>query len=55
MKIEKIQDGSLDDINCPWLISTDFKSEDNVVKVEFKNEYTSRDMAVANPFECNVT
>ena len=36
--MEKIQDGSLDDINCPWLISTDFKSEDNVVKVEFKND-----------------
>ena len=27
--LEKIQDGSLDDVNCPWILITYFKSEDS--------------------------
>ena len=27
--LEKIQDGSLDDVNCPWILITEFKSEDS--------------------------
>ena len=40
--LEKIQDGSLDDVNCPWILITEFKSEDSKFDSRFDSKCDSK-------------
>ena len=40
--MEKIKDGSLDDVNCPWILIKDFKSEDSKVDSKFNSKLDSK-------------
>ena len=66
--LEKIQDGSLDDVNCPWILITEFKSEDskfdsnlnlddnldnNILKVEINDITTTNSNNLIIGNECD--
>ena len=66
--LEKIQDGSLDDVNCPWILITEFKSEDskfdsnlnlddnldnNILKVEINDITTTNSNNLIIGDECD--